>query len=229
MGCWDWVPKGEGGWRRIWGDALRASTWSLRPRSKGMWGSWWQPTCATGLSPSFLRPPPSGAAGMLGPPSPCAGQGSSQSTQPWLLGGTSTPSPLSCSPQPCLMPQPLPAAPQQTPVSSAGCAHPASSRGSRAASRCQAAPAQLALADFGAVRCQSLLQLIFPLPRLPPLLAGPHPGEDPSISAVSKRSSWSSAFAGTFSRLLGTGADAVFIFDGIISMGGGGGGKASTN
>lgn len=34
-------------------------------------------------------------------------------------------------------------------------------------------------------------------------------------------------FAGTFSRLLGTGADAVFIFDGIISMGrgGGGGGK----
>lgn len=43
--------------------------------------------------------------------------------------------------------------------------------GKRAASRCQATPAQLTPADFGAIQCQSLLQLIFPLPgTLPSLL-----------------------------------------------------------
>lgn len=44
--------------------------------------------------------------------------------------------------------------------------------GKRAASRCQATPAQLTPADFGAVRCQSLLQLIFPLPGSLPFSLG---------------------------------------------------------
>lgn len=64
--------------------------------------------------------------------------------------------------------------------------------GKRAASWCQTTPAQLTPVDFGVVWCQSLLQLIFPLPgSLPAVLD--HVGEDPSISEVPNKASGAQA------------------------------------
>lgn len=67
-------------------------------------------TCPGGV-PILFVPPTKRSSRGAGATHPLCRAGSSRSTYPWLLGGTSTPCPLSSSPQPCLMPQPLPKSP----------------------------------------------------------------------------------------------------------------------
>lgn len=157
-------------------DVLSASTHPSCPSlSKGDAGlpgaSLRWPVCAPGVSPSSLMSPIEQSRGAETALLPHAGQVSSPlrsehvaaaippspvPTAPFLPSCRALIDAVALSPGPTNTHlYPLPAAPTLS-------AHRAA--GKRAASRCQAAPAQLTPADFGAVRCQSLLQLIFPLP-----------------------------------------------------------------
>lgn len=66
-----------------------------------------------------------------------------------------------------------------------------------------------------------------PINLLSPLLTRLNPGEDPSISVMSNGAA--GARLEHLLQVAGHRCDAVFIFDGIISTGCGGWGKASTN
>lgn len=126
------------------------------------------------------------------------------------------------APIPLLLPPPLidvaASSHRQTPVSSSSYGAPGT--GPHPAANCSCS-AHVSGYWNRSVPKSSPINLLFPL------LAGLNPEEDPSISAMSNGAA--GARLEHLLQVAGHRCDAVFIFDGIISTGCGGGGKASTN
>jgi len=129
------------------------------------------PVCAPGASPSSLMSPIEQSRGAGTSLAPRAGQVSSPlCSEHVATANPPSPVPMATSLSSCgvsidaTAPSPGPANKHLYPLPAAPTPPALRAAGKRAASQCQAAPAQLPLADFGEIRCQSLLQLIFLLP-----------------------------------------------------------------